>query len=147
MVCAKCQKLLSKTELATPGVKRKQDIYYGSPTASASGSGTDKSKTSATLGNTGVGKVCYISLVPNMQMLILNRANFLVRVPKTLMQHILAHVQLARQRRSKEERIVRGAPTRRIVGPPNPSRSPLTSLTPIYSMPNVREKLEQDQPF
>ncbi|MCJ1286334.1 hypothetical protein MMC26_005679 [Xylographa opegraphella] len=55
MVCAKCQKTLQKTELATPGVKRKNDIYYGSPTASASSS-AGKSKTSATLGNTGIGK-------------------------------------------------------------------------------------------
>ncbi|MCJ1248017.1 hypothetical protein MMC30_005232 [Trapelia coarctata] len=56
MVCAKCQKIQAKTELATPGVKRKNDIYYGSPTASAGGSGSGKSKTSATLGNTGIGK-------------------------------------------------------------------------------------------
>ena len=58
MVCAKCQKIQKKTELATPGVKRKNDMYYGSPTSSTpSGSGRDKSKTSATLGNTGIGKV------------------------------------------------------------------------------------------
>ncbi|MCJ1357216.1 MAG: hypothetical protein MMC33_007212 [Icmadophila ericetorum] len=52
MVCAKCQKLLAKTELATPGVKRKSEMYYGSPASSS----TDKSKTSATLGKTGIGK-------------------------------------------------------------------------------------------
>jgi len=56
MVCAKCQKVLAKTELATPGVKRKNDIYYGSPTAAASTSGSGKSKTSATLGNAGISK-------------------------------------------------------------------------------------------
>ena len=56
MVCAKCQKL-QKTSLATPGVKRKNDIYYGSPTAG----GKDSSKTSATLGSTGIGKVGYTS--------------------------------------------------------------------------------------
>ncbi|KAB8077070.1 PDZ-binding protein, partial [Aspergillus leporis] len=51
MVCSKCQKKLKSTELATPGVKRKSEMYYGSP---ASSSGTDKSK--STLGNTGIGK-------------------------------------------------------------------------------------------
>jgi hypothetical protein len=47
MVCAKCQKTIKQTELATPGVKRKNEMYYGSPTA-------DKNK--ATLGG-GIGKV------------------------------------------------------------------------------------------
>lgn len=62
MVCSKCQKKLQKTELATPGVKRKNDMYYGSAT-SISGAGNvggrsgDKSRSSATLGNTGIGKV------------------------------------------------------------------------------------------
>jgi len=56
MVCAKCQKLQKSTELATPGVKRKNDLYYGSPAATAKGAG-DKSKSSATLGSAGVGKV------------------------------------------------------------------------------------------
>ncbi|KAL8829537.1 MAG: hypothetical protein Q9191_001964 [Dirinaria sp. TL-2023a] len=51
MVCAKCQKL-QKTSLATPNVKRKNEMYYGSPTAGAK----DKSKPSATAGSTGVGK-------------------------------------------------------------------------------------------
>lgn len=55
MVCAKCQKISKKTELATPAVKRKNDMYYGSPASSAA-SGSGKSKTSATLGNTGIGK-------------------------------------------------------------------------------------------
>jgi len=49
MVCAKCQKQQKKTELATPGVKRKNEMYYGSPAG-------DKSKSSATLGNNGIGK-------------------------------------------------------------------------------------------
>jgi len=53
MVCAKCAKLQSQTQLATPGVKRKNDIYLGSPTAATS----VKGKPSATLGNTGVTKV------------------------------------------------------------------------------------------
>lgn len=56
MVCSKCQKKLKATELATPGVKRKNDMYYGSP-SSTLGGGTDKGK--ATLGATGIGKVCY----------------------------------------------------------------------------------------
>ncbi|KAI4134537.1 MAG: hypothetical protein LQ347_001438 [Umbilicaria vellea] len=55
MVCAKCQKISKKTELATPSVKRKNDLYYGSP-ASTSVGNSDKSKTSATLRNNGVGK-------------------------------------------------------------------------------------------
>ncbi|KAL3424981.1 microtubule-associated protein CRIPT [Phlyctema vagabunda] len=53
MVCSKCQKLTKPTALATPGVKKKNDMYYGSPAGSSSKSGE---KTSATLGQTGVGK-------------------------------------------------------------------------------------------
>ena len=56
MVCSKCQKLVKKTELATPGVKRKNDLYYGSPAASSTAAG-DKTKPSATLGANGIGKV------------------------------------------------------------------------------------------
>lgn len=56
MVCAKCQKLSKTTTLATPGVKKKNDMYYGSPSGSSSKSG-DKTKTSATMGNNGIGKV------------------------------------------------------------------------------------------
>lgn len=52
MVCSKCQKL-NKTTLATPGVKKKSEIYYGSAASSSSGE-----KKSATLGQTGVSKVC-----------------------------------------------------------------------------------------
>lgn len=50
MVCNKCSKLSSGTKLATPGVKKKSDMYYGSP-ASSSGE-----KKSATLGQTGISK-------------------------------------------------------------------------------------------
>jgi hypothetical protein len=54
MVCAKCQKL-NKTTLATPGVKKKTEMYYGSPaSASSSASGAKKS---ATLGQSGITKV------------------------------------------------------------------------------------------
>lgn len=56
MVCAKCQRQMKKTELATPGVKNKKEMYYGSPATLTAGS-TGKSKTSATLGPTSVGKV------------------------------------------------------------------------------------------
>ncbi|ROW17710.1 hypothetical protein VPNG_00918 [Cytospora leucostoma] len=48
MVCSKCQKLSKGTSLATPGVKKKSDMYYGSPASSSS--------KSATLGQTGIGK-------------------------------------------------------------------------------------------
>ncbi|KAJ8068229.1 hypothetical protein OCU04_003797 [Sclerotinia nivalis] len=54
MVCAKCQKKSSSTtSLATPEVKKKNDMYFGSPAGSSSKAGT---KTSATLGNNGIGK-------------------------------------------------------------------------------------------
>ncbi|RAL14818.1 cysteine-rich PDZ-binding protein [Aspergillus homomorphus CBS 101889] len=66
MVCAKCQKKLKQTELATPGVKRKSEMYYGSPSTSLGGGGSSSSTTSGagsgsssskpTLGNTGIGK-------------------------------------------------------------------------------------------
>ncbi|OJJ65221.1 hypothetical protein ASPSYDRAFT_140978 [Aspergillus sydowii CBS 593.65] len=69
MVCAKCQKKLKSTELATPSVKRKSEMYYGSPStslggggSSGSGSGGAGSATAAayrskpTLGGTGVSK-------------------------------------------------------------------------------------------
>ncbi|KAK3996081.1 microtubule-associated protein CRIPT-domain-containing protein [Cladorrhinum sp. PSN332] len=49
MVCAKCQKL-TKTTLATPGVKKKSEMYHGSPASSSS------SSKSATLGQTGISK-------------------------------------------------------------------------------------------
>ncbi|KAH8890781.1 microtubule-associated protein, partial [Thozetella sp. PMI_491] len=50
MVCNKCQKK-STTTLATPGVKRKSEMYYGSSASTSSGE-----KKSATLGQTGVSK-------------------------------------------------------------------------------------------
>lgn len=52
MVCGKCLKLQKSTKLATPEVKKKSEMYYGSP-ASTKASGSK----SATLGNTGVSKV------------------------------------------------------------------------------------------
>ncbi|OJD24511.1 hypothetical protein ACJ73_04132 [Blastomyces percursus] len=56
MVCSKCQRKLKKTELATPAVKRKNDMYYGSPSSTVGGGGDAKSKSSATLGNAGISK-------------------------------------------------------------------------------------------
>lgn len=55
MVCTKCQKLQTTT-LATPGVKRKDEMYYGAP-AGSKAANNDKSKPSATIGSTGIGKV------------------------------------------------------------------------------------------
>ncbi|KAL3444975.1 PDZ-binding protein [Aspergillus insuetus] len=64
MVCAKCQKKLKQTELATPGVKRKSEMYYGSPSTSLGGGGSGAggagsatvSKAKPTLGGTGISK-------------------------------------------------------------------------------------------
>ncbi|KAL3473971.1 cript family protein [Aspergillus californicus] len=62
MVCAKCQKKLKATELATPGVKRKNEMYYGSPSTSSGGGGAGgggtatASKSKPTLGGTGISK-------------------------------------------------------------------------------------------
>ena len=56
MVCAKCQRSLQKTTLATPGVKRKSDLYYGSPAGDKKSSSTAGTTSSATLGATGIGK-------------------------------------------------------------------------------------------
>ena len=67
MVCSKCQRKLQKTELATPAVKRKDDLYYGSPTTSAGGGGggggDGKKRSSALLGNAGISKVCCPSII------------------------------------------------------------------------------------
>ena len=53
MVCNKCQKLGKETTLATPGVKKRSEMYYGSPASSSSSASGTKS---ATLGQTGIGK-------------------------------------------------------------------------------------------
>lgn len=55
MVCSKCAKLVTGTSLATPGVKKKNDMYYGSSASSSAGSSS--AKKSATLGQNGIGKV------------------------------------------------------------------------------------------
>ncbi|KAK3379845.1 cript family protein [Lasiosphaeria ovina] len=54
MVCGKCAKL-AKTTLATPSVKKKSEMYYGSSASSSASASGDK-KTSATLGQSGVSK-------------------------------------------------------------------------------------------
>ena len=58
MVCSKCQKLVKQTSLVTPDVKKKSEIYYGSP---ASGSGIKgsggASSANVTLGKAGISKV------------------------------------------------------------------------------------------
>jgi hypothetical protein len=61
MVCAKCERLAKSTTLATPGVKKKSEMYYGSPATSKGG---DK-KTPTTLGNNGVGKASFHSKALN----------------------------------------------------------------------------------
>lgn len=55
MVCGKCQQLQKQTQLATPAVKKKNEMYYGSPAGNKTAS-TSGSKPSATLGQTGVSK-------------------------------------------------------------------------------------------
>jgi hypothetical protein len=49
MVCSKCQKAVSKTELATPGVKRKNEMHLGSSTGENSRAATN-----------GIGKVTFL---------------------------------------------------------------------------------------
>ena len=56
MVCAKCQKLQKSTQLATPSVKRKNELYH-TPQASSSNAVSRKTDGSSTLGNTRVTKV------------------------------------------------------------------------------------------
>src|SRR5947209_7474177 len=104
MVCAKCQKF-QKTTLVTPGVKRKADIYYGSPAFSKSGD--RDGKVSATLGQTGIGKV---RLVLSYLLICVSgsitdgafRVNSSVRAQRTRMPHMLQIVQRARRGQSKE---------------------------------------------
>lgn len=50
MVCSKCQKTLQKTELATPAVRNKNEMYLGSPAGDKT-----RSKPSAA-SNTGISK-------------------------------------------------------------------------------------------
>lgn len=105
MVCSKCQKKLKATELATPGVKRKNDMYYGSP-SSTLGGGADKGKSKATLGATGIGKVCYkirhsillkwIIILDEFILMSPSRANSSARKRRILMRLMLRLVITAR---------------------------------------------------
>lgn len=86
MVCAKCQKLTKGTTLATPGVKKKSEIYHGSAAASSS--------KSAVQGPAGIGKVrcCDVSCRWLTKMLIcavLCRASCCQRMQRTLMPSTL----------------------------------------------------------
>ena len=78
MVCSKCAKFVTGTALATPGVKKKSEMYYGS-SASSSAGGSGSTKKPATLGQTGIGKVCdeqsLKSVTAKMFSLTCNRAN------------------------------------------------------------------------
>ena len=51
MVCVKCQTSRKITELATPDVKRKNDLYLGSPASN------NKNKSSTPSSASGIGKV------------------------------------------------------------------------------------------
>lgn len=83
MVCSKCLKLSKGTTLATPGVKKKSEMYHGSPASSSS--------KSATLGQTGIGKVrkapsvhvCRLRAFGNSSMS--TRASCFPRMQRTLM--------------------------------------------------------------
>ena len=113
MVCNKCQKALKQTELATPGVKRKSDLYYESP---ASKSSKDKSTASATLGKTGIGKVHQASpsrlirstKADNRN----NRASSSAKPPRTPMPHTRARARPASQRPMRAGSCARDAHTR-----------------------------------
>lgn len=75
MVCGKCQKKLKATELATPGVKSKNDMYYGSPSGTLGG-GPAKGK--ATLGSTGVGKVSRFLSSPKSAVFSIRLSTFMI---------------------------------------------------------------------
>lgn len=137
MVCAKCQKKLKATELATPGVKHKNDMYYGSPSTTLGGGSADKTKGKSTLGNTGVSKVCsflrhyqprfyLLSSLPFLFFLPLlgiselsanapRRTNSSVPRPRTLMRPTLHRASLARPRQSRDESFASGARTKNMV--------------------------------
>ncbi|SZF06101.1 unnamed protein product [Blumeria hordei] len=53
MVCSKCQKFTNSTILATPGIKKKSEIYFGS---SGGSNGDYKARPSSIQGHNGIGK-------------------------------------------------------------------------------------------
>lgn len=76
---------MKATTLATPGVKKKSEIYYGSPASSSKDSG----KTSATVGSSGVTKVSVV--FHNPPVLIADkpfRANYCLNPLEIHMLHI-----------------------------------------------------------
>jgi hypothetical protein len=107
MVCAKCQKLSKPTSLATPEVKKKSEIYYGSPLSSSK----NGAKSSPTLGNTGIGKVRLqlSNKPPNAVLIYLCRINCYLNPPRTHMQLIRKSVPAlnAAQRLSRAASTVR----------------------------------------
>ncbi|MCJ1465509.1 hypothetical protein MMC07_004127 [Pseudocyphellaria aurata] len=118
MVCAKCQKLQKKTELATPGVKRRNEMYYGSPASSTTGA-SDTSKTSATLGATGIGKVSKPlrshDETKTESSIFTLRASSSAKVQRTPTVLILVTAPLARRKQIKGESSVIVVRTRRMV--------------------------------
>ena len=142
MVCAKCQKKLKQTELATPGVKRKTEMYYGSPATTLGGSSSSSSSgagaavaggkaKSSTLGSTGIGKVCISSILFfylyyycyyhqywktwMIMMLKSYRANSSAPKPRTPTRRMLPPVRFAKPKRSRGGSIVSGVRIRRMV--------------------------------
>jgi hypothetical protein len=116
MVCAKCQKLSKSTTLATPAVKKKSEMYYGSP-AGSSKSG-DK-KTSATLGNNGIGKVRFtiysvVSITKSFQ-----RVNYYQKQLEIHTLHTLALARPAKQKLTPGALIAKNAPTKQMVCKPS----------------------------
>ena len=113
MVCAKCQKLSKSTTLATPAVKKQSEMYYGSP-AGSSKSG-DKTKTSATLGNNGIGKVRFtiyrvLSIANSSQ-----RVNYYQKQLEIHTPHTPALARPAKQKLTPGAPIVRNAHTKQMV--------------------------------
>jgi hypothetical protein len=103
--------------LATPAVKKKSEMYCGSP-AGSSKSG-DKTKTSATLGNNGIGKVRFTVYS------VLSIANYFQRVNYYQKQleihtpHTPALAQLAKQKLTPGALIAKNAPTKQMVCKPS----------------------------
>lgn len=116
MVCSKCQRLLKATELATPNVKRKSEIYYGSST---SGSSSSNSKTSAsTTKPNGIGKVRLCPLSSNFPNRSADDCRLRVssyqkrpRIPTRPIRVLARHV---RPGRIRDGSYVRGVHTRRM---------------------------------
>lgn len=123
MVCAKCQKKLKQTELATPGVKRKTEMYYGSPATTLGGSSSSSSSSgagagaaggkakSSTLGSTGIGKVCIVyHLFYSLSLLLL----LLLLVLRYMMMMVMMVLILYRANSSAPKP---RTPTRRMLPP------------------------------